>query len=59
VPLVGRLLSRGEAYRYLVKSIEDFPEVRVITDKVRRSRFKKVNKISLSGGITTIIIGEK
>jgi len=59
VPLAGRLLSRGEAYRYLVESIEDFPEVRVITDKVRRSRFKNVRHISLSGGITTIIIGEK
>ena len=57
VPTVGRLFSKGDAYRYLVDSIDDFPESEVIVEKMRSGGFEEVRRIPLTFGVVTIFTG--
>jgi demethylmenaquinone methyltransferase/2-methoxy-6-polyprenyl-1,4-benzoquinol methylase len=57
VPLAGRFLSRANAYRYLVKSIEYFPEPRAICDAMARAGFKNIRMNRLSAGVVTLFTG--
>lgn len=59
VPMIGRALSKGRAYRYLVDSIEGFPESGIILEKIKTGGFRETGCIPLTGGIVTIFIGEK
>lgn len=59
VPLLGRLLSRGDAYTYLAKSIDDFPAASDILTKMTAAGFENVRAVPLQGGIVTIFIGGK
>jgi len=54
VPLVGRLLSSGDAYRYLADSIEHFADVRTVTSELQHCGFHDVNDTALHGGIVTL-----
>jgi demethylmenaquinone methyltransferase / 2-methoxy-6-polyprenyl-1,4-benzoquinol methylase len=58
VPLVGKLLSRGEAYKYLVSSIENFPEPQTICDAMTDAGFRRVQREKLSSGVVTLFTGE-
>ncbi|MBC8373081.1 MAG: ubiquinone/menaquinone biosynthesis methyltransferase [Planctomycetes bacterium] len=58
VPLAGRFLSRANAYRYLVKSIEYFPEPQAICDAMGDAGFRNVRTNKLSTGVVTLFTGE-
>jgi len=57
VPLVGWLLSRRGAYKYLVRSIENFPEPQAICDAMSRAGFENVGATPLSTGVVTLFTG--
>ncbi|MDP7287795.1 MAG: bifunctional demethylmenaquinone methyltransferase/2-methoxy-6-polyprenyl-1,4-benzoquinol methylase UbiE [Phycisphaerae bacterium] len=58
VPLVGRFLSRANAYQYLVKSIEYFPRPRAICDAMTAAGFQNVEQTKLSAGVVTLFTGD-
>jgi demethylmenaquinone methyltransferase/2-methoxy-6-polyprenyl-1,4-benzoquinol methylase len=58
VPLAGRFLSRASAYKYLVKSIEYFPEPGAICDAMDHAGFQNVRRDCLSAGVVTLFTGE-
>lgn len=59
VPLIGRLLSDGAAYRYLPKSVAYLPEpvemVRMLVD----AGFVDASHHQLSGGLTQLMVGTR
>jgi demethylmenaquinone methyltransferase/2-methoxy-6-polyprenyl-1,4-benzoquinol methylase len=57
VPLLGALLSRGGAYRYLVDSIRSFPQAQVVIDEMTDAGFTTVRAQPLSGGVVTLFTG--
>jgi len=57
VPLAGRILSRGGAYKYLVRSIENFPEPQNICDAMSDAGFENVERTPLSTGVVTLFTG--
>jgi len=59
VPFVGHILSRGNAYKYLIDSIEDFPDSEVMMGIMRKEGFQKVRRLPLTGGIVTIFVGKR
>lgn len=60
VPLVGGLLSGNwEAYRYLSRSIAAFMGVPAVEQTMREAGFARVEAFPLSGGICTLLVGEK
>ena len=59
VPAVGRILSRGSAYQYLVNSIESFPTPEEILAHMGAAGLINSRAIPLSGGIVTLFVGEK
>ena len=59
VPLIGRLLGGGAAYKYLMDSIEDFPRPNTVTDMFGVAGFSKVRCQSLSMGTVCIFSGKK
>jgi demethylmenaquinone methyltransferase/2-methoxy-6-polyprenyl-1,4-benzoquinol methylase len=59
VPLIGRLLGGGEAYRYLMDSIDDFPQPGTVTDMLSAAGFSGVQCRPLTFGIVCIFSGKK
>lgn len=59
VPLVGRLLGGGSAYKYLVDSIEDFPRPVTVTDMFSAAGFSHVQCRMLNMGTVCIFSGGK
>ncbi len=57
IRLAARLLSRGNAYRYLVESIEDFPPPERVTAMMSEAGFEQVRHIPLTGGVVSIFVG--
>lgn len=57
VPLASRLLSRGNAYRYLVESIEGFPPPERVTAMMNDAGFEQVRHIPLTGGVVSVFVG--
>ncbi|MBT3199927.1 MAG: ubiquinone/menaquinone biosynthesis methyltransferase [Phycisphaerales bacterium] len=57
VPLVGKMLSRGGAYKYLVRSIENFPQPQAICEAMEAAGFVNVKQTALSGGVVTLFTG--
>ena len=57
VPLIGRLMGGGAAYRYLVDSIEDFPRTETVTDMFSAAGFRHVLSVPLTGGTVCIFSG--
>ena len=55
VPVVGGLLSDGDAYRYLPRSVADLPPEPELLALVESSGFTAVRKHRLSGGIAQLI----
>lgn len=59
VPLIGRMLGGGSAYRYLVDSIEDFPKPATVTDMFSAAGFSNVQFTPLTFGTVCIFTGKK
>jgi demethylmenaquinone methyltransferase/2-methoxy-6-polyprenyl-1,4-benzoquinol methylase len=59
VPLIGKWLGAGGAYKYLVDSIEDFPKPDTITDMFSAAGFSGVRYQSLTFGTVCIFSGKK
>ena len=59
VPLIGKLLSDGAAYRYLPKSVAYLPAPDTMLRMIEAAGFRDVRRILLSGGITQLIVGSR
>lgn len=59
VPIIGRVLGGGSAYKYLVDSIEDFPKPDTVTDMFSAAGFSTVQYRSLTFGTVCIFSGKK
>ena len=59
VPLIGRCMGGGSAYRYLVDSIEDFPKPENVTDMFSAAGFSRVQCTPLTFGTVCIFSGKK
>ena len=59
VPRIGGMLSDGEAYRYLPKSVAYLPPGDGILDQLGQAGFGAVKRHQLSGGITQLITATK
>jgi demethylmenaquinone methyltransferase/2-methoxy-6-polyprenyl-1,4-benzoquinol methylase len=58
VPLVGRLLPGGAAFRYLPASVKRFPGPPELSEEVRAAGFSPVETRLLAGGIVVLLVGE-
>ncbi len=59
IPLIGKILGGGTAYKYLMDSIEDFPKPATVTDMFSASGFSGVQYASLTFGTVCIFSGKK
>ncbi len=59
VPRVGGLLSDGNAYRYLPKSVAYLPPPDTMLDMLRTVGFESVERRTLSAGIAQLIVGTR
>jgi len=59
VPLIGRLLSDGAAYRYLPKSVAYLPPSHEILDILRANGFADARHHQLSGGLTQLFVATR
>lgn len=59
VPLIGRMLSDGAAYRYLPKSVAYLPASTEIVRMLRNSGFEDARHVQLSGGLTQLFVGTR
>ena len=59
VPLIGRMVGGGSAYKYLMDSIEDFPKPETVTEMLIRAGFFDVHCTSLTFGTVSIFSGMK
>jgi len=57
LPLAARAFSNREAYRYLVKSVREFPAPDQFVDLMRQAGIREPACVSLSGGIVTLFTG--
>lgn len=59
VPLIGRLLSDGAAYRYLPKSVAYLPEPSEMVRMLVEAGFGDATHHQLSGGLTQLLVGTR
>jgi demethylmenaquinone methyltransferase / 2-methoxy-6-polyprenyl-1,4-benzoquinol methylase len=60
VPRLGKWLSQNkEAYTYLAKTIESFPQGESLCERLKQAGFSNIQRKPLSFGIVTVYIGEK
>ena len=59
VPIIGKVLGGGSAYKYLMDSIESFPKPETVTDMFRAAGFSEVQVKSLTFGTVCIFTGKK
>ena len=59
VPLIGRALSDGEAYRYLPRSTAYLPEPRPLLAMVREAGFEHVERFPLAGGAAHLLVATR
>ncbi len=60
LPTIGKMVSKdNRAYTYLPESVKAFPEGEAFLSILKEAGFINVRQVKLSGGITTIYIGEK
>ena len=55
VPKIGALLSDGDAYRYLPRSVEYLPTPDELVQMVSGAGFRDTRRTLLSGGISQLI----
>ncbi len=59
MPLLGRLVSRSSAYRYLNKTIETFPSGVAFSHYLSKAQFSDVAQTPLFFGTVSIYLGDK
>jgi len=60
LPILGKFAAQNiDAYRYLSKSVEDFASPKELEKKLVEAGLKPVKRISLMGGLSTIMISER
>jgi demethylmenaquinone methyltransferase/2-methoxy-6-polyprenyl-1,4-benzoquinol methylase len=59
VPLIGRLLSDGAAYRYLPKSVAYLPTSEELVSLLEGAGFADVEHYQLSGGLTQLFVATR
>ena len=59
VPLIGKFLGGGSAYKYLVDSIEDFPKPDAVTKMFKAAGFAEIGCAPLTFGTVCIFSGTK
>ncbi|QBG47637.1 bifunctional demethylmenaquinone methyltransferase/2-methoxy-6-polyprenyl-1,4-benzoquinol methylase UbiE [Verrucomicrobia bacterium S94] len=59
VPMIGKILGGGSAYKYLMDSIEDFPRPDTVTDMFSAAEFSNVQYKALTMGTVCIFSGKK
>jgi demethylmenaquinone methyltransferase/2-methoxy-6-polyprenyl-1,4-benzoquinol methylase len=60
LPLIGRFVSDNQmAYEYLCNSIHTFIPPKKLMEMLKDAKFTKIKRVSLLGGVATIITGEK
>lgn len=60
IPLIGRLVAgESEPYRYLVESIQQFPQAEDFAAMIERAGFQRVGFTRLTGGVVAIHSGWK
>jgi demethylmenaquinone methyltransferase/2-methoxy-6-polyprenyl-1,4-benzoquinol methylase len=59
VPMIGKMLGGGAAYKYLMDSIEDFPRPETVTDMFSAAGFSGVQFKALTFGTVCIFSGRK
>jgi demethylmenaquinone methyltransferase/2-methoxy-6-polyprenyl-1,4-benzoquinol methylase len=57
VPVLGRVAGQGEAYTYLVRSVQAYPPPERIADVMREAGLADVRWVPMSGGIVTVHVG--
>jgi len=57
VPCMGLCLSQGSAYRYLFKSIEEFPAQDEVVAMMTAAGFEKVRWTPFTGGVVSVFEG--
>lgn len=55
VPRLGALISDGDAYRYLPRSVAYMPPVPQVLAMIRQAGFTQVERTALSGGIAQLL----
>ena len=59
VPRIGALLSDGDAYRYLPKSVAYLPDPPALVGLIRDAGFADVERTLFSGGISQLLTGTR
>jgi demethylmenaquinone methyltransferase/2-methoxy-6-polyprenyl-1,4-benzoquinol methylase len=59
VPRIGALLSDGDAYRYLPKSVAYLPEPEALLGMIRAAGFPDADRTLFSGGISQLLTGTR
>ncbi|VGO19696.1 bifunctional demethylmenaquinone methyltransferase/2-methoxy-6-polyprenyl-1,4-benzoquinol methylase UbiE [Pontiella sulfatireligans] len=59
VPIIGKMLGGGAAYKYLMDSIEDFPRPATVTDMFSAAGFSNVRFKAMTCGTVCIFSGKK
>lgn len=59
LPLIGRLSGNGEAYRYLSRTIMEFPDAEELKEEMRAAGFRRIYFIPLCSGIVCLHVAEK
>ena len=57
VPLIGRVAGQGDAYAYLVRSVQNYPAPERIAEIMREAGLVDVRWRGLTGGIVTLHVG--
>ncbi|MGH9071871.1 MAG: ubiquinone/menaquinone biosynthesis methyltransferase [Acidimicrobiales bacterium] len=59
VPWIGALLSDGNAYRYLPRSVAYLPEPGQLLEMLREAGWAKPERFALSGGVAQLLVGTR
>lgn len=60
LPLMGKIItSNKQAYDYLCRSINTFIPPEKLEEMIKNAGFKDIKRLSLCGGVATILIGKK
>jgi demethylmenaquinone methyltransferase/2-methoxy-6-polyprenyl-1,4-benzoquinol methylase len=57
VPVIGRVAGQGDAYAYLVRSVQSYPPPERIVEVMREAGLVGIRWVGMSGGIVTIHVG--
>lgn len=59
IPIIGRVLGEGAAFRYLVDSMKEFPCPVEIMEQLRSVGVEKVERKAYTGGAGSVYVGRK